>query len=183
MEKFILLPVAQGTEEMEAVVVIDLLRRAKLNVKVAGENELVSCAHGLKIVPDIMIANLDIDDEFDAIILPGGTEGTRRLTENDTLEKILKLHNKKGKLLAAICAAPTILLHHNILVPGSPVTSHPGVKFQFEAFEYKEDKVVQSGNIITSRGAGTVIDFALSIIENLINSAAAEKVADSILYK
>ena len=182
MDIKVLVPVAQGTEDMEAVIIIDLLRRAGINVKVAGENEIITCARGIKIIPDILIRKLASDDYFDAIIIPGGSEGTHNLLENDKFISILKNQHEKGRLIGAICAAPSILSFHKILTTETNVTSHPSVKSQLINCQYVDEDVVVSGNIITSKAAGTATDFALKIIEILADLDTAHQIADEIYY-
>jgi DJ-1 family protein len=181
MTKYVLVPIAHGTEEMEAVIIIDILRRAGITVKVAGDNEIVTCSRGVKIIPDELIDNLDINSEFDAIILPGGGKGTDNLMNNYHLSEILKSHRERGALIAAICAAPTILSEFKILKPESKITSHPSVRNRLEHYNYIEEKVVFDDNIVTSRGAGTAFMFALFIVELLMNSDTAKKVACDII--
>ena len=127
--------------------------------------------------------DIEPDDEFDAIIIPGGMPGTEYLRSNHTLEDILMKHNNKAGLIGAICAAPVILTSHKILPEKSPVTSHQSVKNELIRYDYKEDDVVQAGNVVTSRGAGTAFDFTLRIIEILVGKEKAEQVAGTIVYK
>jgi DJ-1 family protein len=178
----VLIPIAQGTEEMEAVIVIDLLRRANINVKIAGESNIITCSRGVKILPDILIDDINPEDNYHAIVLPGGTIGTQRLNDNPVIEDLLKKLKRKSMKIAAICAAPTILSYHKIIRNDNVITSHPSVKEQLLSHIYVEDKVVVDGNIITSRGAGTAIDFGLKLIEILIDKNAADKVRESIVY-
>lgn len=182
MDKNILVALAHGTEEMEAVTIIDLLRRAGLNVKVAGENEIITCSRGVKILPDIQIEDIPEDKFFDIIIIPGGINGTKNLTENQHLEKIIKKARVRGTILAAICAAPTLLSAHGILKPETKVTSHPSVKSQLLHYDYVNDNVVESDGIVTSRGAGTAIEFSLKLIELLVGKETAMRIANDIVY-
>lgn len=179
----VLIPIAQGTEEMEAIIVIDLLRRAGINVRIAGESNIITCSRGVKILPDILIDDINPDDTYHAIVLPGGTIGTQRLNDNPVIEDMLKKLKRKSMKIAAICAAPTILSYHKILNDENVITSHPSVREQLLGHIYVEDSVVVDGNIITSRGAGTAIDFALKIIEILIDAATANRIKESIVYK
>lgn len=182
MNKDILVPIAHGSEEMESVIIIDMLRRAGLNVKVAGETEIITCSRGVKIIPDILIHKLEPNEEFDAIVIPGGLDGTENLNNNDRFIDILKYNFDSEKLIAAICASPTIFVNHKIVRSADSITSHPSVSSQFAEFNYSEDKVVEHGNIITSRGAGTAIEFSLKIIERLADAETAKNVAQQIVY-
>mgnify|MGYP006307151293 CR=1 FL=1 len=182
MAKKVLVPVSEGTEEMEAITIIDMLRRAELEVIVAGESDIIKCSRMVKIIPDVLFDQIDENDDFDAIVLPGGNEGTKNLSENEKLKRILERQKEKNRMIGAICAAPTILSKHKILSEGQDVTSHPGVMDQFENYEYKQDKVVDTGMIVTSRGAGTAIDFSLNLIEKLADKETADKVGKAIVY-
>lgn len=182
MSKNILLPVAQGTEDMEAVIPADILRRAGYRVVIAGENEIVTFAKSLKILPDKLLENIDESEVFDAIVLPGGLTGVQNLLENPYLEKLLINQHKNKRMIAAICAAPTILTGLKIIDNTVMVTSHPGSADKFAPERYSTESVVVSDNIITSRGAGTAIEFSLKIVEILSGKAAAEKIAEGIVY-
>ncbi len=183
MAKRVLVPVSTGTEEMEAVIIIDMLRRAGLEVVAAGDNDTITCSRMVKIIPDVLFDQIDENDDYDAIVLPGGNEGTKNLTENTKLKKILENQKENNKMIGAICAAPTILSKHRILNKGQGVTSHPGVMDQFNNYKYKQDSVVDTGMIVTSRGAGTAIEFSLNLIEKLVDKETADKVEKAIVYK
>lgn len=182
MTKSVLIVLAQGTEEIEAIVPADLLRRANIHVRVAGENEISTCSRGIKIIPDILIEQLNSDMEFSTIIIPGGKTGTHHLLQNEKFIKLLDKHIKRGGYVAAICAAPSILTAHKLLPQGTKLTSHPSIADLFDAADYQTDKVVVSGNFITSRGAGTVFEFSLKIIEILLGKEASDKIAADIVW-
>jgi DJ-1 family protein len=181
MNKKVLVPIAHGTEEMEAVIIIDMLRRAGLNVKVAGETEIITCSRGVKLIPDVLIHKMEPNEEFDAIAIPGGLEGTENLNNDDRFIEILEHNLKNGKLIAAICAAPTILIRHQFLSADDRVTSHPSVRNTFSEINYSEDRVELNGNIITSRAAGTAFEFTLKIIELLCDKEISDKIGSDIL--
>ncbi len=183
MDINVLVPVMQGTEELEAVTIIDLLRRAGIRVTVAGENEIITCSRGVKLIPDVLLDSIDTDLVFDAIVLPGGVQGTENLMKNRTIEKMLEHQKSKGKLIAAVCAAPTVLSHFNIVEKGQPLTSHPSVKDFLRDYQWINEPVVSDGIIITSKGAGTAIEFTLNIIRKLCNDEIADKVAEGIVYR
>jgi len=180
MEKRVLVPIAHGSEDMEAVIIIDMLRRAGINVVVTADQEIITFARFIKIIPDKLIDQLENLEDFDAIIIPGGMEGVHNLIEDANLKKILELN--KDKLIGAICAAPILLAENKIIKKGIRLTSHPSVRMQLSEYEYSTDKVVISDNIITSRGAGTAFDFSLKIIEILINKETADKIAKDIVH-
>lgn len=182
MDIKVLVPIAQGSEELEAITIIDLLRRAGMNVIIAGENQIVTCSRGTKIIPDKIIYHLDKNELFDAIILPGGSEGTLNLMQNERLFEILQYNIENEKIIGAICAAPSILAFHKFLDNGIRLTSHPSIKSQLEKFDYQDESVVVDGNLVTSRGAGTAIEFSLKLIELLAGFEIANKVAQGIVY-
>jgi DJ-1 family protein len=179
-----LIPVAHGTEEMEAVIVIDMLRRAEIEVTVAGLTPEIECSRGVKLIPDCLLDDIADIGSYDALILPGGGPGTENFKQSQKLGDLVRTHSESGKLTAAICAAPAALDSFQILKPGDKITSHPGVKSSLEnKYDYSEEKTVVSGNIITSRGAGTAFDFAIEIISILKSPAEAQKIAESIVYR
>lgn len=177
-----LVPIAHGTEEMEAVIVIDLLRRAGIPVVVAGESPMVVCSRGVRIVPDVLLEEVsEEEEEFAAIVLPGGARGTEALARNEHVRRLLQAQRERNGFIAAICAAPTILAQHRLIAPETPITSHPSVAEQLSAYLYRTEPVVVSDRIITSRGAGTAIAFALELIRLLRGDDAAVEVARQIV--
>ncbi|MFN3306600.1 MAG: DJ-1 family glyoxalase III [Candidatus Kapaibacteriota bacterium] len=179
----ILVVVADGTEDIEATVVIDLLRRANFEVTVAGTSEVVAFARGLKVLPDILLEEVPENANFDLIYVPGGAKGVENLSQNAHLEKILKEAKSHSRWISAICAAPLLLHKFEILQDNDKITSHPSVRHYLEKYHYTEEMVVVSGKIITSRGAGTSIPFALKIIELLAGKELSDKIATDIVYK
>jgi len=183
MSKTILIPLSNGTEDMEAVISIDILRRAEYLVTVASTMNFVTFAKGVKVRNEILIDSLDEDYLFDAIVLPGGLNGVKYLKNEDKLLRIIKHHFDNNKLIAAVCAAPLILKECGILDSETKLTSHPSVKGELSEFLYQESNVVLYNNIMTSRGAGTTFDFALSIIDYFGDTDLANNVADSVVYE
>jgi len=179
----VLVPIAQGTEELEAITIVNLMRRAGIHVKIAGENEIVTCARGLKMLPDILLDKLDIDLQFDAIVIPGGEFGTINLSKNEYLEKVMKEHKKQGRLLAAICAGPSVLDHYNLIDDNAKLTSHPTVKHLFEDYRFTDELITIEDNLITGKGAGVAFDFTLAIISKLCGNEISSKVSNDIFYK
>jgi 4-methyl-5(b-hydroxyethyl)-thiazole monophosphate biosynthesis len=158
----LIVPLAEGFEEIEAVAVIDILRRANIKVDVVGvEDEIVSGRNGIKILCDKIITDVKPED-YDGIVLPGGNPGYKNLENNQQVINFIKYFNSKGKLIAAICAAPTILESIGIL-EGKKATCFPKMKDKIR--NYVDEKVVVDGNIITSQGPGTAIEFALEIVK------------------
>lgn len=179
----VLIPIADGSEEMEAVIIIDLLRRAQIEAVVAGENAETVCSRGVKIVADALLDDIDSYEKFDAVVLPGGLGGTERLSKNAKLATILKNSRENNTLVGAVCAAPLALKAAGVIPKGVAITSHPSVKDKLGEYKYSEDAVAFDRGIITSRGAGTAIDFALSIIEKLIDKKTADEIAAGIVYQ
>jgi DJ-1 family protein len=182
MIKTALVIIANGSEELEAITVIDILRRGGVNVSIAGETDIVHCSNGVKILPDISLHKVKESVIYDLIYLPGGSKGVEILIENEKVTEILNNHNNAGKYIAAICAAPTILDFQGILHIDAKVTSHPSVSHTLKRFNYSEDMIVESGNIITSRGAGTALPFALFLAEKLVGNAIIDKIKSDIVY-
>ncbi len=184
MKRKILVPIAKGTEEMEFTIIVDMLRRAGAEVTVAGDKEIIVCSRGIKILTDILIDDLDFEEEWDAIIIPGGMGGTENLTANDHFVELLEKHVKQDKYYGAICAAPMIFSDHKLISDEAKITSHPSVKSKILKGQYIEDlSTVISGKLITSRGAGTAFDFSLSLIEQLYSKETADEIAAAIVYR
>lgn len=167
----VLIPLAQGCEELEAVTLIDLLRRANITVITASltEQRQIKASRGVQLVADVMLEDIMLDD-FDMIVLPGGQPGTDHLNDDPRIHAILKRLVQADKAIAAICAAPLVLASAGLL-EGKSATCYPGVltKNDWSNISVKEDAVVIDGNVLTSKGPGTAIDFALAIIEYLVD--------------
>lgn len=182
--KTVLVPIANGTEEMEAVIIIDMLRRAGLNVTVAGDGHVVVCSRGVRLVPDVLLEDLTDDDNFNAIVLPGGGQGVTNFSQNQTLHQILTKHAAGKGLIAAICAATTVLHEYGLLPPRTVVTSHPSTADVLSSYTYTLDRVAVDGRIVTSRGAGTAFEFALALIRILTDDTVATHIAtDIVMYE
>lgn len=161
---------AQGNEEIEAVITIDVLRRAGINVTVAGVDgaDPIRCSRGVMITPDVALE--EVSGEFDIVVLPGGTEGAQRLAEAPAVGKLLRNQEGAGRWVGAICAAPVALKQHGVF-QGRRMTSHPSVRALLEDWaEYSEHPVIEDGNLITSRGPGTAFAFALRIVGALTDA-------------
>lgn len=173
---------APGFEEIEAVTIIDLLRRAEINVTVAGlVKGSVEGSHGISILADVNYKEINPDD-YDYLILPGGQPGTNNLKANQqVLDSVRKFRNE-NKLIAAICAAPTVL-HEAGILDNKKVTSYPSEKEVFTSSKYVDSPVVKDENIVTSRGVGTAIDFTLDLIGEIMGNETRQEIADRILWK
>ncbi len=164
----VLLPLAQGFEEVEAISLIDVLRRGGIGVRVASvdphkDNNLVLGANGITLQADTNIKNV-VSEDFDMILLPGGWENTYTLAENETVQTLLKEFKAKEKIIGAICAAPYALNKAGVL--GDDYTCYPGTEEEINKQGYRDDQaVVIDGNIMTSRGPGTALCFGLEIVK------------------
>lgn len=168
-EPKILVPIAQGSEEMEAVIAIDVLRRAGMDVCVAAVGELnTRCSRDVVIQADITLSELAAQD-WDLILLPGGMPGAKHLSESEHLLELLEAQLKQGRWLAAICAAPEVVLARAGLIADKVATCHPGFQQQLatQVAELSLDRVVVDGNLVTSQGPGTAFEFALTLVELL----------------
>ena len=174
---------AEGFEEIEALTTVDLLRRAEIEtemVSVTGRLP-VTGSHGIEVIADILFEDA-VYSACELIVLPGGMPGSSNLDKHEGLrEKIYSFHNQ-GKGLAAICAAPLILGRAGVLA-GKKATCYPGYEKELEGAEVTDDSVVKDQGVITSRGVGTAIPFALSIIESLKGKETADKIAAAILFE
>lgn len=173
----VLVPLADGCEELEAVTIIDLLRRAGIEVVCAGlKPGVVIASRGVQLLPD---ATLDValQDDYDMVVLPGGMPGAQHLKEDARILALLKKMADAGKYTAAICAAPTVLAEAGILA-GKRATSYPGFldKMAVPGVQYLPDAVVKDGAVLTSRGPGTAMDFALALIEALAGREKRDQV-------
>lgn len=164
----VLLPLARGFEEIEAVSIIDVLRRADIEVQVASldENSNVKGANGITVVSDMQIKDVHVD-ELDMIVLPGGVEGTYALAEDENVLRILKEMDSKGKNIGAICAAPFALNKAGVLKHN--YTCYPSFEEYIREDGYMGDKamVIEDENVMTSRGPATAICFSLQIVKKL----------------
>jgi len=175
----VLVPLAQGCEELEAITVIDLLRRAGIDVTSAGlDKQNVTASRGVVLVPD---TDLDtaLQKRYDMIVLPGGLPGADHLDNDARLRERLINMASEGKYIAAICAAPKVLASAGLL-ENKKATCYPGV---LDALGVTSElsAVVEDGNIITSRGPGTAMDFALSLIEKLSGKAKRDEVEKGLV--
>lgn len=172
-----LILLADGFEEIEAITIIDLLRRGGIDVMAAGLSErLVSGNHGIVVQADCLLDDV-IDESFDLIVLPGGQPGADNLRNDVRVIRILQKQYTDNRLVAAICAAPIVLAAAGLLV-NRKATSYPGYldRHPAEGMQYSHEAVVKDGNIITSRGPGTAMDFALALLEELAGNDQRKKV-------
>ncbi|XP_046980156.1 Parkinson disease protein 7 homolog [Schistocerca americana] len=184
-DKTALVLLAEGAEEMELVISIDVMRRAGIRVMVAGVAGAspVRCRRDTLVVPDVSLVEAMTHGTYDAVVLPGGIPGAKNLAASSEVGSLLREQERAGRFVCAICAAPTVLKAHGVGY-GKNITSFPPLKdamVEGDKYNYKEDKVVVDGKLITSRGPGTAFDFALRIVEEMVDKEAALTVAKAML--
>ncbi|KAF0191896.1 MAG: 4-methyl-5(b-hydroxyethyl)-thiazole monophosphate biosynthesi [Gammaproteobacteria bacterium] len=173
----VLVPLAQGCEELEAVTIIDLLRRAGIDVVTAGlDDQPVIASRGVRLLPDTTLDDA-LTQTFDMIALPGGGPGADHLHQDRRIRELLQRMAGQGKYTAAICAAPKVLAAAGLL-DGRRATAYPGTLDALAApgMTVASAAVVVDGKVITSRGPGTAMDFALVLIEQLSGKPLRDKV-------
>ncbi len=178
----VLVPLAQGCEELEAVTIIDLLRRASIEVVTAGlDDEPVKASRGVRLLPDTTLDKA-LEQEYDMVVLPGGAVGADNLRNDPRIAELLRKMADSGKWTSAICAAPVVLAKAGLL-SGKKATSYPGMldKLGLEDVEVTADPVVRDGQVVTSRGPGTAMDFTLELIELLRDRATRDKVEQALV--
>ena len=181
MTKRVLVPIADASEDIEAVATIDVLRRAGAEVTVASvAGRQVTASRGTKITADALISEC-VDKDYDCIALPGGMPGSERLRDSEPLTAMLKEQKQSGRMIAAICAAPAVVLKHHGLLENVKATCHPSFHGRLDPAQLSRAPVVADANIITSQGAGTAIDFALTIVEHLIGPDKRKEVAAAMV--
>ncbi|WP_438969645.1 DJ-1 family glyoxalase III [Methylophaga sp.] len=179
----VLIPLAEGCEELEAVTLIDLLRRAGITVTTASlsDQHQVLASRQVGLVADRLLDDV-LDDDFDMALLPGGQPGTTHLENDARILALLKRLHHAGKYLAAICAAPRVLAKAALL-QGCRATSYPGAlnPAQWPGIDISDEAIVIDGTILTSKGPGTAMDFALTIIELLTDKTTRDEVETSLV--
>ncbi|OYT72502.1 MAG: DJ-1 family protein [Chloracidobacterium sp. CP2_5A] len=179
----VLVPLAEGFEEMEAVIVVDVLRRADIAVVTASltDNRAVTGSHGISVVADTTL-DAALEERFDAVALPGGLPGAIHLRDDARVAKLTQDVAEQGGWAAAICAAPMALAAFGLL-QGKTFTSHPSVRDRLAEAggEYVERRVAADGRLITSRSPGTAFEFALALVAHLADEATARRLAESML--
>ncbi|ODV00425.1 MAG: 4-methyl-5(B-hydroxyethyl)-thiazole monophosphate biosynthesis protein [Thiobacillus sp. SCN 63-57] len=176
----VLVPLAEGCEEIEAVTIIDLLRRAGIEVTTAGLRPgIVKASRGVQLVPDLTL-DVALQDDYDMVVLPGGMPGAAHLKEDARILDLLKKMATAGKYTAAICAAPMVLAEAGVL-NGKQATSYPGFLDGLPGVSVSGAPVVQDGKVLTSRGPGTAMDFALALVETLAGADKRQQVEAALV--
>ena len=174
---------ADGFEEIEGLTVVDIARRAGIEVVMVSitGNKMVQGAHEICISTDILFENQDFTDA-DMLVLPGGMPGTNALMEHEGLRNLLIDFDKQKKNLAAICAAPSVFGVNGLLM-GKKAVCYPGFEEKLHGAVVSYDNVAIDGHVITSRGMGTAIEFALAIVTKLVDEATSDRLAKAIVYR
>jgi protein deglycase len=174
---------ADGFEEVEAVTPIDYLRRAGMDVKALGvTGRIVSGSRGIRIESDLGSEGFSRD--FDCVIVPGGGRGADNIAASPAAVYLIKRHFGAGKLVAAICAAPAVVLHGACgILKGRRFTCFPGLEAKVEGATFSDDRVVVDGNLVTSRSAGTSGEFAWAIVRELLGADEAAELAQRVLLR
>ena len=174
---------ANGFEESEALVPLDILRRGGVEIKTVGvDGKTVTGSHNITVSTDITADEVVLDTSLEAIILPGGMPGTLNLEKSETVGNAINFAVTSERLIAAICAAPSILGHKNLLF-GKKAVCYPGFEKELFGAVICDKPCVRDGNIITAIGAGAAFDFGLSILSYLKGEKAAETVKKAMKYK
>jgi 4-methyl-5(b-hydroxyethyl)-thiazole monophosphate biosynthesis len=181
MAKKILVPLAEGFEMIEALSIVDVFRRAACTVDLAavGNTLQVTSSHSVPVIADKLLEQC-ADEEYNLIVLPGGIPGAENLKNSELLTNLLKKQNDANRLYGAICASPAVVLEHHGLLDGKKATCHPGFVGQLSSAEHATEKVVSDGNCVTSKGAGTSIDFALELLGILMGEEKKKEVAQGM---
>lgn len=178
----VLIPLAQGCEELEAVTLIDLLRRADINVITASLTDSpVSCSRGVVIIADTQLDAV-MDQDFDLLVLPGGLPGADNLNADPRIHQLINRLAREEKYIGAICAAPKVLVESGI-VKGKKITAYPGAlnEMDLSGVDLNQEPVQIDNKVITSRGPGTAMDFALTLIELLQGKDTRDKVESGLV--
>lgn len=174
---------ADGFEEIEALTVVDLLRRARIYVDTVSiaDDYMVRGSHGIAVQTEDLFDEVDFED-FDMLVLPGGLPGTTNLGDHSGVRKTIRDFDEKGKYIAAICAAPTLLSNLGLL-KGKRVTCYPSMEKQITGAVLTGAPVMSDGNIITGQGVGAAIEFALTLTAVLAGEEKAQETAEAIVYR
>lgn len=171
---------AEGFEELEAIAPIDLVKRAGVEVKTVGVgSDTITGSHGITFKTDLTDSDIVLSDELSGIILPGGMPGTINLENNENVQKAIDYCSDNEKLICAICAAPSVLGHKNLL-DGKEAISYPGFEKDLYGAEISNKAVAVSDNIITAKGAGVAVDFALEIVAYIKGRDVSHKIREQI---
>lgn len=173
---------AEGYEEVEALMTADILLRGGVDLKLVSitDDTEMTGSHGITVQMDLTLGEVDVDKQ-DAVILPGGMPGTLNLGESRAVTEVLQKMAAEGKVVGAICAAPSVLGQCGIL-KGKRATCYPGFEEKLEGAEFVHEMAVADGNIITSRGLGTAMEFGFLLVEKLVSREKADEIREQIVF-
>lgn len=178
--KKVIVPLAQGFEEIEAIASIDVLRRANIEIITVSLGDLkVKGAHDIVVLADKSIDEIDVN-ELDGILLPGGMPGSTNLRDDERVINIVKSLNENGKLISAICAAPIVLEKAGVL-KGRKATSYPGFDEEMSSCNYTDDRVVVDNNVITGKGPGAALEFVLEVVNYLVGEETVNRLKEEMI--
>lgn len=176
----VVVPLAEGFEEIEFSTIVDILRRAGIDVAVAGLKEgIIDGAHGIGLAPDTLIDKVSADN-FDVIVLVGGNPGFVNLGKSEKVLKLVKEMFDRDKYVTAICGAPSVLAKAGV-IQGKKATVFPGMEGTLTGAQYRDERVVVDGKVITSQGPGTAMEFAIKLVEVLAGKGKAGEVTKQVL--
>ncbi|XP_050712886.1 Parkinson disease protein 7-like [Eriocheir sinensis] len=184
--KTALVLLAEGAEEMEAVIAIDVLRRGGVKVTVGGVGGAgsVLCSRDVVLLPDMSLEEAVAKGPYDAVVLPGGLKGAENIGKSATAKALLTEQEKAGRVIGAICAAPAVSLTSVGVGEGKKMTCYPALKDKLTGsgkYTFVDEKVVIDGQFVTSQGPGTAFDFALALVEQLVSSEKRAATAKPML--
>lgn len=174
---------AEGYEEVEALMTVDLLKRGGVGVTMASitDERMVRGSHDIRVAMDATLEEVDLGG-MDAILIPGGLQGTQNLGKDAATCQALKNMSSAGKVVGAICAAPSVLGACGIL-QGKRATCYPGFEEKLEGAEFVDEMAVADGNVVTSRGLGTSMEFGFKLLEILVSPEKAQEIREQIVFK
>jgi 4-methyl-5(b-hydroxyethyl)-thiazole monophosphate biosynthesis len=178
----VVVPLAEGFEEIEFSAIVDILRRAGIDVAVAGLKEgIIDGAHGVRVTPDTLINKVSADN-FDVIVLPGGNPGFVNLGKSEKVLKLVEEMCDRDKYVTAICGASSVLAKAGV-IQGKRATVFPGMEGTLTGAQYREERVVVDGKVITSQGPGTAMEFATKLVEVLAGKGKAQEITKEVLAR
>jgi len=178
--KKVIIPIADGFEEIETMTIVDVLRRAGVDVTLAGlENRPLKGSRQVQVVADTSLEEVKNQD-FDMVVLPGGQPGVDNLRKDERVKALLQKMQSQDKLIGAICAAP-LVLHDAGMIKDKKITSYPGCEGELTESRYETTRVVTDGKMITSRGPGTAMEFSLALVDILVGAERVAELKEALL--
>lgn len=183
MSKNVIVPLADGFEEIEAVTIIDVLRRAGLSVTIAGVGgKQITGAHGLRVEADASVENC-LANTYDLVVLPGGMPGAANLAQSQGVMHLLETQREHNRLIGAICAAPAVVLGDKGFLAKEKVTAYPAFRSKLPKDNLADEPVVTDGILVTGSGPGTAMQFALELVRHMVDERKAQDLAEAMLVQ